>query len=64
MAGAIETGGAADTPYGSDQRDPDRDTASGPASEADAQLASSRKASTSAANSAWCWNRNPCAESG
>ena len=23
-----------------------------------------RKLSTSAANSAWCWNRNPCAESG
>src|SRR5690348_937614 len=23
-----------------------------------------RKASTSAANSPWCWNRNPCAESG
>jgi len=23
-----------------------------------------RKASTSAANSAWCWNRNPCAASG
>ena len=23
-----------------------------------------RKASTSAANSAWCWNRKPCAESG
>jgi hypothetical protein len=23
-----------------------------------------RNASTSAANSAWCWNRDPCAESG
>jgi hypothetical protein len=23
-----------------------------------------RNASTSPANSAWCWNRNPCAESG
>lgn len=36
MAGAIETGGAADTPYGSGQRSRDRDTASGPAGEADA----------------------------
>ncbi len=26
--------------------------------------AAPRKASTSAANSAWCWNRKPCAESG
>jgi len=29
-----------------------------------AQPPSAKKASTSAANSAWCWNRNPCAESG
>ena len=37
---------------------------SGPAAKADAQPPSARKPSTSAANSAWCWNKNPCAESG
>jgi hypothetical protein len=35
-----------------------------PASDDQRLAGSLRKASTSAANSAWCWNRNPCAESG